>query len=240
MTTVLMQAPASLPNGSIVLFADTTSAAIDATGRLACPLNSVNALENAGFTLSAKQRLTWQTGRFYAPPAEVLTAFLTIASVLYAVPIFVPSRIVVKSLSVNVTTGNAGDVGRLGIYADVNGAPDGGALIVDSGEQTLTSTAVVSAVVSVTLEPGLYWLASTFDAGGGTMPSVAGISVTAASMANEMIGSDTAAHALATATTNNATGRKKTSFTYAALPATFPAGSVVQSAADTPCVAIGT
>jgi hypothetical protein len=50
---------------------------------------------------------------------------------------------------------------RVGIYSNNNGAPD--SLIVDSGSLPVTGTGSnisVDAVISVTLQPGLYWIAA--------------------------------------------------------------------------------
>jgi len=176
-------------------------------------------------------------GQFYGPLGATLAALLTVASVQYAYPIYVPSPITVKSLSLSVSTGQTGGAAHIGIYADNGGYP--GALIYDSGAVSgLTSTTVVTDTISSgnpTLTPGWYWISTIFTAS-STMPSVEAISATYTALAS-MIGYDTAAHALATS--GQAPTGISVAGTYGALPATFPSGATLTLNADTPAVAIG-
>lgn len=180
-------------------------------------------------------RLPFQAGRAYTPNGEILTAVLTVLDVLYAVPMYIPSRITLDKLSINVTTGQTGGVGFLAVYKDSNGTP--GARVAVTAQLDCSATAVVSsAALGVSLEPGWYWLASTFSAS-STQPSVAGIAVGASQPVFGALGG-TIANVLAVATTNNTTGIRKTSNAYAAPAATFPSGAVITTAATTPCPAI--
>lgn len=189
---------------------------------------------------STGPRLTWEAGRFYGiNPGDTLAAVLTVASKIYAYPIFIPTAITIKTANINTTTGQTGGVAHVGIYADNGGAP--GNLVFDSGEVTaLTATAINAKTITpnVTLQPGWYWFASTFAAS-STMPSVAGITSALASGVNALQGGDTAAHALATAA-SGATSGVIADFTYGALPATFPTTNYANTVnATTPAFAVG-
>lgn len=183
--------------------------------------------------------LPWTTGRFYGVTDGMTpAALLTVASTLYAYPIYVPQTITVKTLNLSVTTGQTGGAAHLGIYTDNGGYP--GNLIYDSGTQTgLTSTAVLTVAPSAgsqpVLTPGWYWLATTFSAS-STYISVAG-NGTAYSPLNAKLGWDTAAHALATS--GEAVTGVSVAFTYGALPAQFPAGGTLTLGAATPLIALG-
>lgn len=168
-------------------------------------------------------KLPWATSRFYGlNGTETLAAGLTIASTMYAYPVFIPNAITVKTMGVNTTTGQTGGKCYLGIYSD-NGSGAPGNLVLSSGEITgLTATAMNTATITpnVVIQPGWYWFASTFAAS-STMPSVAGISAALTSNIQAIRGGDTALHALATAASGTATG-VKADFTYGALPTAFP------------------
>ena len=177
-------------------------------------------------------------GRFYGIPAcATPAALLTVASTLYAYPVYIPQPITVQTLNLSVTTGQTGGAAHIGIYQDNGGYP--GALVYDSGSQTgLTSTAVLTVTPATlpVLATGWYWIATAFSAT-GTYISVAGSGTTYTQTISSMLGSDTAAHALATSA-ENATGIS-VSFTYAALPFVFPTGAALVQNAAVPIVAIG-
>lgn len=182
-------------------------------------------------------RTPWVTGNFYGLPDSVTpVALLTIASTLYAYPIYIPNKVVLDSLNFSVTTGQTGGKGRVGIYADT-GAGYPGQLEVESGEKVATGTAVeTTGSLATTLTPGIYWLASTFAAS-STMPSVAGTTVAYTNGLGAATGWDTAAHALATS--GQAGGGISVAFTYAALPAQFTASATLNLNAGVPLVSVG-
>lgn len=76
--------------------------------------------------------------------------------------VVVGSPLAISALVLNVFTGVAAKVVRVGIYNDVGGLP--GALLVDAGTATLDAAAAKEIAVSTTLAPGAYWLAMLTDA----------------------------------------------------------------------------
>lgn len=178
------------------------------------------------------------TGRFYGSPNGVTpVAVLTVTATLYAYPIYIANDVTVSTLNIGCTTGQTGGAARLGIYSD-NGGGYPGALVYDSGAIAgLTSTTVVTkSSVATTLQAGWYWIASIFTAS-GTFPSVTGITANYGSSTNAQIGSDTAAHLLATSG-QAATGISVTG-TYGAMPSTFTTGAAPVLNAAVPLIAIG-
>ena len=187
-----------------------------------------------------KNALPWVTGRFYGlPEGATLAGVLTVASTIYAVPVFVPNAVTVSSLNVGVVTGQTGGLVRCALYADTGaGAP--GALVAgtDSGSLDAASTEVsTKGSLAVSLAAGWYWAAVTAYAT-STMPTITGATAIYASSLNASMGNDSTADALATSA-KAATG-VSAAFTYAAMPATFPSASYAQVLnATTPIVVIG-
>lgn len=75
-------------------------------------------------------------------------------------PFHVPVRRAFDRIGINVVTAataGSGGVLRMGIYADGGGIP--GALVVDGGTVSSESTGAKEVTISVTLEPGTYWIA---------------------------------------------------------------------------------
>lgn len=82
---------------------------------------------------------------------------------LRAAPMYVPRAVTLVRIGAEVTV--IGDVGsklRLGIYAD-NGNIYPGALRLDAGTIAGDSVAVQEIVISLLLEPGVYWLAGALQ-----------------------------------------------------------------------------
>ncbi len=184
--------------------------------------------------------LPFVTGRFYGVPAGVTpVALLTVASVLYAYPVFVPNTVTLAAFQASVTSGQTGGKLEMGIYRD-NGAGYPGALVAgtDTGDLDGTGTAVVGPTnLAVSLTPGWYWIAIQ-AAATSTMPSVAGGTVSYATELGKLLGSDSAAHNLA-AGSQALGGIKKTALTYAPLLTTFPAGAVLVLNAGVPLASLG-
>lgn len=178
------------------------------------------------------------TGRFYGVPTGVTpAALLTLASTLYAYPIYIPSECTVSTLGLSCTTGQTSGQGRVGIYSD-NGLGYPGALNYDSGAMSLVSSSTLPTVtgVNTALKPGVYWLASIFTAT-GTYPSVAGTGVAYTNPIGGMTGYDTAAHALATSA--QAISGISVAGTFGALPTSFTSGATLTLNAATPLVVMG-
>ncbi len=195
-------------------------------------------LEASGCTALVGAGDPWVTGQFYGTPKGVTpVALLTITATLYAYPIIVPNSVTVASLNMSVTTGQTGGAGHFGIYAD-NGKGYPGALEVESGAQTMTSSSSIATKsgLSTSLTPGVYWLASIFTAT-GTYPSVAGTTVAYTNELANQLGFDTAAHALATS--GEAGGGITVAGTYGALPATFTSGATLNLGTGIPLIAVG-
>lgn len=100
---------------------------------------------------------------YYGPMGSTSTAALTLNR-LTVVPFYVPRRVTINQLGVNVTTasGTPDTEGRVGIYADVQDGYGGypGDLVTGSAGTVATDAiAFATATVDATLNPGLYWLA---------------------------------------------------------------------------------
>jgi len=96
-------------------------------------------------------------GRFYGNACELANTTLAVgANIMYAIPIFVPTTTTYTAISVEVTTLKAGASIQLGIYRDLNGAPD--ALVLDAGNVSAAATGLKTIVISQALTPGWYWL----------------------------------------------------------------------------------
>lgn len=188
--------------------------------------------------------LPWVTGRFYGlPPGSTQAAVLTVSGTLYAVPVFIPNKVTLDKLYVSVTTGQTGGKARCALFADSAGYP--GAIVAgtDSGDLDGTATAVVaSAALAKVLPAGWYWLGIIATAS-STMPSVIGATAIYPDFDNAVLGSDTAAHALATSA-QVSTGISKTGQTYPAVNMatsfpTFPASAALIINATAPIGALG-
>lgn len=87
-------------------------------------------------------------------------------------PWFVPNPIVLARLGAEVTTvGDAGSKFRLGVYAD-NGYSYPGALLLDAGTIAGDSGTIQEVVVSLALQPGLYWLGGATQVVSVTQPTM--------------------------------------------------------------------
>lgn len=132
----------------------------------------------------------------------------TSADTLRAVPFIVPRKITLDRIGLNVTGYGGGAYARLGIYNDLGTAPD--TLLLDAGAVSIDSTGLKTIVIDRTLNPGIYWLTFVTSSGlvtlagsaSGNVLPVLGFGATDLSQ-----------------TYNGYTAP----FTYAALPATFPA-----------------
>jgi hypothetical protein len=120
----------------------------------------------------------------------------------------------ISALAIYVTTGVASTLARVGIYADNNGKPDGGALIGESGAlDTATSSTAREGALSVTLSKGTrYWLAVLTNGA----PSLRGLNVAAVLPLPAITD---------LSSTSNRTTRRAAQ-TYGALPSTAPTTSV--------------
>ncbi len=89
---------------------------------------------------------------------------------LYFVPIFIYSTATYTKINIATGTGNAGNA-RLGIYSTTSGLPS--TKVVEGTAVTTTSIGEKTSTISQSLDPGLYWLAVVFDAGGAASATYA-------------------------------------------------------------------
>jgi hypothetical protein len=173
---------------------------------------------SGGAPLALNQFFTgYVAGRYYFPgPSGTATVPLA-ANRLYAVPFFSFQRQTFTKLGIEITTA-AGTNGRLGIYKWVNGVP--ASLALDAGAISIASTGYQEITgLNFTLNPGVYGLAFLPD----TAVTVRAITNTGISwFANFLLGAS--ASGVAIELLVNAAQ------TYGALPATFPASFIYQSA----------
>ena len=150
-----------------------------------------------------------QPGYYYTMGVLGGTATLALtANTLYALPFLVTKRSRWDKMNIRVTTASSGTKVRLGIYTNEGVYPKD--LIVDAGELDTGSTGSKEAVIDVTLDPGLYWLALLSSGA----PTLGGIS--AANTFGILGQSDVYT------TANNSL---RISYTYGTLPETFPTGA---------------
>lgn len=186
------------------------------------------------------------SSRIYGIPRGVTPAsMLTVASTLYAYPIIIQTSMAVSAISMSSLTGQTGGKMRAALYSD-NGNGYPGAIVpgTDTGDLAATATAVATkGSLTATLEPGLYWVATIFAAT-STMPSVAGTGVSYAHELTSVLGSDTAAHALAVSG-QAVSGISIAAQTYPATSMTvsfptFPPGATLTLNAATPLAVFAT
>lgn len=195
---------------------------------------------NASTLLGAN--LPMQPSRFYGlPDGATPGTLLTVTGTLYAYPIYIAGTTLVKTIGLNVTTGQTGGAAHVGLYAD-NGAGYPGALLTgsDTGALAATATASVSNTINLTVNAGWYWLAAIFTAS-GTFPTVSSAATGYGAASNALLGSDTVAHLVATS--GEAASGITVAATYgtlASLGTSFPTGAALRLNADIPLVILGT
>lgn len=98
-----------------------------------------------------------------AVTAQAPTTGAVSINTLRAGPFVVTYPMTIDRIACEVTTGTSGKI-RLGIWSD-DGTGYPSTLILDGGEQTITAPGVygTSTSVSVTLQPGLYWVGFLTD-----------------------------------------------------------------------------
>jgi hypothetical protein len=142
-----------------------------------------------------------------------------VANTLRAYQIIISSTIIITEINSEVTSAVAATKYRWGIYAD-NGSNYPGALVAgsDAGEYDSATTGnKPSATVSITITPGIYWVASNSNGA----PTLRGISA----------GWTTNLGFPNTAFATMGAHRISVSLTYGAMPSTFTAGGTYAAAA---------
>lgn len=130
------------------------------------------------------------TASRYSTPAGTRSTVQMLASVEYAVPLYVAEPGTIVRLGIDITiAGTAGTTIRLGVRADLQHLP--GAVLADvsvAGDAIATPEATVAAVVD---QPGIVWLTATAQNTGGTLPTVRsttgpGFGISIGSLANAL------------------------------------------------------
>jgi len=109
---------------------------------------------------------TLASGRFYTgcPAAQHNTDLAFVNQRQYANYFPVVRETLFVGIGINIGTGEAGKIARLGIYTDSGGVPN--ALVLDAGTVSIASTGEATAVISQWLAPGMYQVSCTTDATG--------------------------------------------------------------------------
>lgn len=156
----------------------------------------------------------YATNRYYGSEGlnAPLAGLALVADTLYAIPFRVKERTTFTRIGIEITA-FAGTNAKLGIYNAASGIPT--TLVVDGGNVSTGSNALVEATISQTLMPGLYFLAVVAD----NTPTV-----WAALAQNPIMQSDVG-YLTADAQASGGTFGIRGSHAFAALPANFPAVS---------------
>jgi hypothetical protein len=158
-------------------------------------------------------QLPIQDGAYYSSPGDELGSFSLGdwgPDYLFAIPVIFGEARTWTKIGINCTSENAGDVMRLGIYADNGGTPVGGALVLDAGEVDLSTTGEKEKDISQALAGFEYvWLAGLLN---GSTALITGIN-------NSTLWSWVGGR---TSPTGRATFELGFIQAYGALPATFP------------------
>lgn len=237
MPSIRMQAPASVVVGSKVLFPDGSSGDVTIGGRIQVPPLpvAIAGLLAAGFTFTPDNSIPWVSGRWYGG-AETFAAVISVTGKIYGTPIYVPTRVNVSALGLNVTTQQAASAARMGMYSDNYGKPDALLFVTSTAETATTGAGAADGALTepYALDPGWYWRVCTFTSA-GTFPSVSGVTSVMANQIARLLGATTSALGLAVTAAGAASG-VIADFTYGALPAAFPStnyGLVVNAAIPT-------
>jgi hypothetical protein len=158
---------------------------------------------------------------------NILTTGLPTGDTLMALPFVCSRTSTLDRIAINVTVLGVASAARIGIYqatSETNLYPN--ARIVDSGELDTSSAGIKSATISTTLQGGtLYWLVFVAN------NSLATISCLALANLYPIFGLDNAF------STTLGVGLS-VSYTFAALPSTFPGSATVITAVPIPAIAV--
>ncbi len=153
-TEILADAVAEDDVIEIVDISDTTDAASGTNKKLS--------KKEIKATLSFNERMIGTSqNRRHGPSGNANLGTLALSiNALRACPIYIPQRVTIDKLGVEITAGTSGNIWVALYSCAANGAPD--ALVAWSGELTVTAPGVyegLSGGGSVVVEPGTYWIA---------------------------------------------------------------------------------
>lgn len=177
---------------------------------------------------------SYPTGRYFGPAvvAAPTAAGVSLANRLMAAPMYMRSASLVKTLSFDITTGNAAAWNaRMCVYADTGaGLPgalvaDGGTIAVGSGSVTGVQTATLAGN-GVVMGPGWYWSAFMADNNSENVSSI-GNGAAGPITSSRLMGWSSPANAVAGTTATGVFAAQ----TFGACPATFPAPTYADNVA---------
>ena len=168
-------------------------------------------------------QLPIQDGRYYGPSllAPIDSEYFewdSFDGLIVAVPGVFGEEKTWNRIGMNIGTGNAGAVARLGLYADNNGVPSGGSLIVDAGEIDASGTGELEKEISQSLAANVrHWRAALISGSVATAWGIAYDTSAAWGLASFLLGAS-----------GDATSfffSYSAAQSYGALPSTFPAAT---------------
>ncbi|MCK6470879.1 MAG: hypothetical protein L6R28_03955 [Planctomycetes bacterium] len=103
---------------------------------------------------------------YYTSPVNGNTYgnFAWMADILTATPLVIPKEVTLDQIGIRVATPGTATLSRLGIYAD-DGNVYPGALLLDAGTVDVSTAGFKALDISLSLSPGLYWLATLHNGG---------------------------------------------------------------------------
>lgn len=111
----------------------------------------------------------FRTGYYYlgCPYAGWLDSGWKTAGLMEVRPFWVPVRRAFDRMGIFVNSASAGSSYRMGIYNSNGGRA--GSLLLDAGTVDTTTTGAKAATISVTLDPGVYFIAAVSQGGAPTV-----------------------------------------------------------------------
>lgn len=140
-----------------------------------------------------------------------------VVDTLYAAPMILARAMTLDRIAIRVTTLDAGQIARLGIYRD-NGAFAPGELILDAGTVSVAANGDKAITINESLPKEVYWLVVVSD-GTPTVARSSGDNL----LSMQLFGLD---GGLA----SNINGGYTVAFAFGALPANFPGGAALSAA----------
>jgi hypothetical protein len=99
-------------------------------------------------------------GFYYGPGAHIPGAGAATLNSMVAIPTVIPHAVTIDRIGLEVTTGVASAIFRLGIYLNDPATDLPAALLLEAGTVDASTTGVKEITISQALDPGTYWLAA--------------------------------------------------------------------------------
>lgn len=130
------------------------SATVDTKGR-------ITAMSSGASPASAAYHPGYRTGLYYARAISQPTqSIAVIANRIYFTPFYIGSPHTFTGIAINVTSVSASGVAELGLYSNLNGAPD--ALITDYGSVSTAGSTGLKSITGLTIAPAIGWYWTAF------------------------------------------------------------------------------